>query len=422
MTLQNGVEVATELMGLLKDDTQKIKTYDSNNPYSLSCDEGKELIQTDATFEQMGLKDELVTALHKLKFEKPTEIQANSIPIINRGHSAAFQSKSGTGKTIAFAIGALQAIQKGKGPQVIILSPTRELSIQIGGVIKNIADHMGINICFAVRNFVGGNIKEEIIVGSPVKLAMLAGNSDFPHSNIKMIILDEADELINVQAFSAPTLRLLKIFYFAQKIFFSATFSENSQKALKVLAPDCNTDFKENVKADKIQLYYLQTTRNEKLEALKSILALLTVAQVIIFVNHKHVADKINNVLTEEGSSVTIIHGGLTPEQRDEANLKFLKAESKVLVSTNVFSRGMDIPQVNLIINYDIPDFKDNGNLETYIHRIGRSGRFNRSGFVIDFITSQEDLDQMMGLHASMNAVSKMFNIHNLNEAFSKDS
>lgn len=417
MSIQDDKEVAIELLRSLKEDTSKVSVLESDKLYSLQLNDGKSLI-ANSTFESMKLKENLVKGLYMLGFEKPSLIQNLAIPHIIKGKNSAFQSKSGTGKTIAFTIGALQLAEKGKPQQVIILSPTRELSTQVGKVVERIAEFLEMKVCYALGDFSEDSITAEVIVGCPGKIISLLNSKVIDSASIKMVIFDEADELISNQAFSAQTLKLLRSFEKAQKVFFSATYSELSQKALAKLAPDAEKFLEKNEKADKIQLYYLEVPKNRKLDALKSIFEYLTVAQTVIFVSTKNSVDFIAGELMKEGFSVSKIHGNLTPNERDSSFNDFIQAKTKILVATNVFSRGMDIPQVNLIINFDIPNFSSAEDQQTYIHRIGRSGRFNRSGFVIDFVSGDEDLKVLAGIQSGMNAISKKFTLEGLQQAF----
>lgn len=417
MSIQDDKEVAIELLRSLKEDTSKVSVLESDKLYSLQLNDGKSLI-ANSTFESMKLKENLVKGLYMLGFEKPSLIQNLAIPHIIKGKNSAFQSKSGTGKTIAFTIGALQLAEKGKPQQVIILSPTRELSTQVGKVVERIAEFLEMKVCYALGDFSEDSITAEVIVGCPGKIISLLNSKVIDSASIKMVIFDEADELISNQAFSAQTLKLLRSFEKAQKVFFSATYSELSQKALAKLAPDAEKFLEKNEKADKIQLYYLEVPKNRKLDALKSIFEYLTVAQTVIFVATKNSVDFIAGELMKEGFSVSKIHGNLTPNERDSSFNDFIQAKTKILVATNVFSRGMDIPQVNLIINFDIPNFSSAEDQQTYIHRIGRSGRFNRSGFVIDFVSGDEDLKVLAGIQSGMNAISKKFTLEGLQQAF----
>lgn len=420
IAIQSDKDVAKELLVSLRDDTSKVSNLADDKLYSLQINSGNELI-SNSSFESMNLKEDLMKGIYSMGLEKPTLIQNLAIPHIIKGKNVAFQSKSGTGKTIAFAIGALQKAEPKKGPQILIISPTRELCMQIGTVVKRLGDKADLNVCFALGDYNEKTINEEIVIGAPGKIISLVNNSILNPEQIQMIILDEADDLISNQAFIAITLKLLRKFEKSQKVFFSATYSELSQKALTKLAPSTEQFLEKNEKADKIQLYYIEVSKNKKIDALKSLFEYLTVAQSIIFVATKATADFVSKIMIEDGFSVSLIHGNLTPAERDSGLADFLHAKTKILVSTNVFARGMDIPQVNLIVNFDIPNFSPDEDQQTYIHRIGRSGRFNRSGFVIDFVSGEDDLKVLGNIQSGIGSISKKFTLEALHEAFIED-
>jgi ATP-dependent RNA helicase DDX19/DBP5 len=416
--IQNDKEVAAELMKSLKEDTSRVSILTDDKLYSLQMQSGQEIIAA-TTFEAMKLKKELLEGMFALNLEKPSLIQNIAIPCILAKKSAAFQSNSGTGKTMAFVISAAQLAEPGVAQQILILSPTRELSAQVGKVAEKISGFVGMKVCFALGDFSGDSIKEEFIVGCPGKVMSLINSKVITPESIKLVIFDEADELITNQAFSTLTLKLLRMLEKAQKIFFSATYSELSKKALTKLAPKAEHFLQDkNEKAEKIKLYYVEVEKNQKNQLLKSLFEFLTIAQTVVFVSTKASVDYLSEFLIKDGFSVSKIHGAMDPEQRDLAFQEFMKANTKILVTTNVFSRGMDIPQVNLIINYDIPNFSSAEDQQTYIHRIGRSGRFNRAGFVIDFVTGVEELTVLAGIQSSMGAISKKFTLPALQEAF----
>lgn len=420
MDIQNAKDVAKELFISLKDDTSRVNKLSLDELYSVQLKSGVELISSE-NFEDMKLKDELLKKMYLMKLEKPSLIQGLAIPQILKGSNCAFQSKSGTGKTIAFTVSALQKVTPGNGPQVVILAPTRELCIQIGSVVQSLADSIKASVCLALRNFISESIPEDIVITSPGKILHLINLNVLDTKNISTIILDEADELISNQSFSAQTLKLMKILQKTQKIFFSATYSDFSKKAVNKLVPDCDTFFEKNSKAEKIQLFHLEVSEKDKIDTLKSLFECLTIAQTIIFVGTKHMVDSITEQLKKDGFSVSSVHGGLDPQDRDRATQDFFKAKTKILVTTDVFSRGMDIPQVNLIINFHLPSYSNESMEETYIHRVGRSGRFNRSGFVIDFVANEKDMETLIHIMNYNNTKSKRFTLDALKEIFAEE-
>ncbi|OQS55037.1 FAL1 [Ecytonucleospora hepatopenaei] len=414
-------EVAKNLFFAMKNDTENVKKLNSNALYSNQIEEGNVLL-TNKSFGDLGLKNELVIMLNKNGFDKPTKIQELSIPIICSGQDGAFHSKSGTGKTIGFACGIINGIEQGKGPQALIVTPTRELNMQIFEVVRKLAFEMNISTCVALKEFMSDNIAEEIVIGCPAKLIGLISRGALKTENLKMIVLDEADEMITKRTFALQTMNLLKLCGSIQKVFFSATYSEQSQKAVEMVSPNCQKFFKENVKADNIKLFYLEVEKNKKIDTLKKILELLTVAQTIVFVNSRKMVDLVAKILCEDGFPVSKLHGELSSEQRDSVLADFASAKTKVLISTDVFSRGMDIPQVNLIVNFDLPIVKFGNNVETYIHRVGRSGRFNRQGFVIDFIACAEDYEVLQTIQTTIKEAPMKFTINALMNIFTQEN
>lgn len=418
--MQNDKEVASELFYNIKNDTASVKQIDVNEIYSKHFTEKNELL-SEVQFKDLGLKEELINSLYIQGFDKPTEIQRLSIPIICSGKDGAFHSKSGTGKTIGFTTGILNQISQGCGPQAIILTPTRELNMQIFAVIQKTADPLNIKVCLALRELEIESISEEIIIGCPAKIVNLILKGILKKDNLKIIVLDEADQIISGRSFGVQTMKLIKEVGNIQKIFFSATYSELSQKAINMISPNGEKHFKTNKKADNIALYYVEMEKNKKIDTLKSLLELLTVAQVIIFVNSKKMVDIIYNVFSADGFTVSKLHGDVPLADRDLTLANFAQAKTKILVTTDVFSRGMDIPQVNLIVNFDLPIDTFGNSIETYIHRIGRSGRFNRKGFVIDFISNGDDLETLVKIQASINETSKKFTIDGLMKTMNEE-
>ncbi|KAL6122057.1 hypothetical protein NUSPORA_00944 [Nucleospora cyclopteri] len=412
--------VAKELFYAIKEDTVKVQNMDADTLYSKQMGDQTALV-TDYTFESLGLKPNLIESLFKTGIDKPLHIQKQAIPIILSGNDCAFHSKSGTGKTIGFVLGILGRIQQGKGTQAIIITPTRELNIQVNSVISSLSNPLDITVCCALREFRSDKVTNEVVIGCPAKIINLIDNGVISKENLKMIVLDEADQMISGRAFGAQTLKLLKMLGEVQKIFFSATYAEKSKEAICLISPKCSSFFKENAKADNICLYQIEVENKKKIEVLKSLLELLTVSQTIVFVGSRREVDHIAKVFEEDNFTVARLHGEIPNEARDEVLKKFSTGQSKILVTTDVFSRGMDIPQVNLIVNYDLPQPKYGNAVEIYIHRIGRSGRFNRKGFVIDFITGTRDCEDLLDFHTKIGENSKKFTIEALMEVMTNE-
>ena len=212
------------------------------------------------------------------------------------------------------------------------------------------------------------NIDHEIILGSPGSIFTLFIRKKINPDNIKIMVLDETDVLLDKSTMGAQSFRLLKILEKTQKIYISATYNEDVNRVIEAYSPKCTLLLEDkNTKPDQIRLYHLDIEFRNRLNALKIIYEVLTVAQVIVFVNTKKTVKYLQQVLEEDLNSVSILHGDLTVEERDLAVENFKTSKSKILITTDVFSRGMDIPQVNLIINYELPYFKDKMQVKEYI-------------------------------------------------------
>lgn len=420
-TPEEETKVAEEFILSLKKDTLRLKNISLEELYTVQLNSGSTLLSAES-FEKMGLDKELLKAIYVLGIEKPSIIQQLAIPHILAEKNAVFQSRSGTGKTIAFAIGSLSRAVPGDGPQVVILTPTRELCNQVADVIEGLASAVGLKVCRALRNFVATSVSDEIIVGCPGKILSFLSNKIINPESIKLVVLDEADELISYQVFSAQTLRLLKSFSKAQKVLFSATYSEFSQRAATKFVPGSNTFFEKNTAAEQIRFYNLDLDTQQRIEGIKEMLCYVTVAQTIIFCNSRSAVERVTKEFKKDNYSVSSIHGGMEPAARDESFYKFSRAETKILVATDVFARGMDIPQVNLIINFELPRCEDDKleeSAHTYIHRVGRSGRFNRPGFVVDVVDGLS-CDLLKKIHELSKIESGKLTLEALKKAFEK--
>lgn len=414
-TLQSDKDVAKELFTLIKQDTNEVVNSSRTNDFKIlrgdSC-------LTKEKFEMMNLPENLLKSIYAAGYDKPSKIQQAAIPHIQNEFDLAFQSQSGTGKTVAFTVGMLCKIKQGCGPQAVILSPTRELNTQIYNEIKKFTDFLKIKCYLALVDRKLENIDHEIILGSPGSILTLFIRKKINPDNIKIMVLDETDVLLDKSTMGAQSFRLLKILEKTQKIYISATYNEDVNRVIEAYSPKCTLLLEDkNTKPDQIRLYHLDIEFRNRLNALKIIYEVLTVAQVIVFVNTKKTVKYLQQVLEEDLNSVSILHGDLTVEERDLAVENFKTSKSKILITTDVFSRGMDIPQVNLIINYELPYFKDKMQVDTYTHRIGRSGRFGRVGFVIDMICGEIQLKEYILCQEALASISKKFTVDALIEA-----
>ncbi|KAH9386823.1 ATP-dependent RNA helicase DDX19/DBP5 [Nematocida major] len=353
------------------------------------------------TFEDLNLPENVIKALRAMEFKNPSTIQQNSIPEIASGSDVAFQSHSGSGKTIAFLSGALSVIDKDvKSPQVIIVTPTRDLSKQIHAVLERFSTFVEFTSLLALPEVFERhslpNVDQQILIGSPGTLKRLI--STMGETRIKMVILDEADALLQ-DDMGAQTVSVVRKIKDKQLVLFSATFSAKMKTVISTLSKNIKTHYlqTDNIKPDNITQFYMDVPENRKSEVLLKLYGLITVGQSIIFIHTREKAARVQETLKSDGFDSELLHGQLTKEQRDSVIEQFKKGAVKVLVTTNVLSRGLDVPQLNLAVNYDIPRTQTGAvDIETYVHRIGRTGRFNRAGVSITFVGGERD---RMDLH-----------------------
>jgi translation initiation factor 4A len=362
-------------------------------------------LQIFSTFDDMPLPQTLLRGIYAHGFEKPSNIQQKAIVPLARGGDIIAQSQSGTGKTGAFTIGLLaRADFSVPNLQVVILSPTRELASQTQSIISSIGEFMGSkSFC---QLFVGGTKVQDdirklqarpiVAVGTPGRIWDLIERGDFQTQHLKLLVLDEADEMLSA-GFSE---QIYSIFKFLpntiQVALFSATIPDDvleittkfMRNPIKILMK------KETVTLEGIKQFYIEVEKPEKIETLMDLYDSISVAQSVIFVNTKNSADFVAAQLNEKGKTVSCIHSDMKREERDRVMEQFRSGSSRVLVTTDLVARGIDIQHVNIVINFDISDNKEN-----YIHRIGRCGRYGKKGVAINLV-STDDRENMRAIES----------------------
>ena len=352
-------------------------------------------IETFENFDDMGLDEKILRGLYAYGFEKPSAIQQKAIVQLAKGKDLIAQSQSGTGKTGAFVLGMLQKLDTSlKKPQVLILSPTRELSQQIFTCIENIGHYMDISPQLLIG---GKNISNDyqqldkgsnIIVGTPGRVFDMLKRYVLVNDHLTTFILDEADEMLS-RGFKD---QIYEIFQYLPKkcqvALFSATMPVEALEITSKFMTDAVQILVKNdeLTLDGIRQFYVAIQNDTwKYDALCDIYGSISVAQTIIYCNSKRKAEWLQNRLTENQFSTTCIHGDMRQHERDEIIKDFRDGKSRILIATDIIARGIDVQQVSLVINYDIPRYR-----EVYIHRIGRSGRFGRKGVAINFVTHDD--------------------------------
>ena len=346
------------------------------------------------TFDDMKLKDNLLRGIYTYGFEKPSAIQKKAIVPFTTKKDIIAQAQSGTGKTATFVIGCLQNVEITGGTQAIILAPTRELAIQIQIVFKSISQYMKITNHLLIG---GRSVNEDIntirkqinvIIGTPGRVYDMIKRSCLKVDKLKMFILDEADEMLS-HGFKEQIYDIIQFIPKNTQIgIFSATITAETtdicnnfmNNPIQILVKN------EQLTLEGIKQYYVNLEDDlQKFDVLLDIYENLTVSQTIIYVNSKKRLLWLNEKLNDIKFDCAYIHSDLTQQDRNTTLNSFRNGKVRILISTDILARGIDIQQVSIIINYDFPK-----NYSTYIHRIGRSGRYGRMGTALNIVDPEE--------------------------------
>ncbi|XP_067217178.1 DEAD-box helicase Dbp80 isoform X2 [Linepithema humile] len=357
------------------------------------------------TFDALHLKPELLKGVYAMGFNAPSRIQETALPTLlaDPPQNMIAQSQSGTGKTAAFVLAMLSRVDPTENyPQVLCLSPTYELAIQTGEVAAKMSRFCSqIKIKYAVRGEEitrGSKITEHIIIGTPGKVLDWGQKFKFFDLNkISVFVLDEADVMIATQGHQDQCIRIHKLLpRTCQMMFFSATYEREVMEFAEIIVsnPLVIRLLREEESLDNIKQYYIQCKNSEeKYAAITNIYGVITIGQAIIFCHTKKTASWLAEKMTKDGHAVAILSGDLTVEQRISVLDRFRAGLEKVLITTNVLARGIDVEQVTIVVNFDLPmDQKRQADCETYLHRIGRTGRFGKAGIAINLIDSPHAL------------------------------
>ncbi|EJS41755.1 dbp5p [Saccharomyces arboricola H-6] len=348
------------------------------------------------SFDELGLAPELLKGVYAMKFQKPSKIQERALPLLlhTPPRNMIAQSQSGTGKTAAFSLTMLTRVNpEDESPQAICLAPSRELARQTLEVVQEMGKFTKITSQLIVPDSFEKNkqINAQVIVGTPGTVLDLMRRKLMQLQKIKIFVLDEADNMLDQQGLGDQCIRVKRFLpKDTQLVLFSATFADAVRQYAKKIVPNANTlELQTNeVNVDAIkQLYMDCKSEADKFEVLTELYGLMTIGSSIIFVATKKTANVLYGKLKNEGHEVSILHGDLQTQERDRLIDDFREGRSKVLITTNVLARGIDIPTVSMVVNYDLPTLA-NGQADpaTYIHRIGRTGRFGRKGVAISFV------------------------------------
>lgn len=349
-------------------------------------------------FESLGLSENILKGVYSYGFINPSDIQQKGIGVITSKKDCILQSQSGTGKTATYLLGTLHNLdEQTKGIQTVIITPTRELAEQVYDVAKKLSKYTNLKIVLCVGGTNIGTFKKEavqshLLIGTIGRIYHMMEEKVFSLDKLKQLTLDEADSLLE-KKYSNKVYDLIKQTpQKCQKCFLSATVNRNLREISKSVLdnPELVLLKKEDIQVKAIKNFYLDTVEEEyKFDTLLDLYQIISTSHTMIFCNSINKIEFVKNKLEEEGFPTTTIHGGLEQEERSKIVDEFREGKTRILLTTDLLARGIDIPEVKLVINYDLPK-----NHETFIHRIGRSGRFGKKGVSITFIKMEDFKDK----------------------------
>jgi ATP-dependent RNA helicase DeaD len=346
-------------------------------------------------FAELGLSPELLKAVVQMGYEEATHIQSQAIPALLSGADVVGQSQTGSGKTAAFALPAIEKVDvRVRAPQVLILCPTRELAVQVAEEVAKLATfkrgvreipiYGGQSYDRQLRGLRDG---AQIIIGTPGRVLDHLERRTLKMDQVKMVILDEADRMLDMGFVDDIRLVLKQAPVERQTVFFSATLPRPIQELIKTFTknPVNVTVETQALTMPAIEQVYYEVDRRSKLDVLCRLIDLQDITFGIIFCATKMMVDELTEHLTARGYAADKMHGDMTQAMRERVIAKFRKRGLDFLVATDVAARGLDVDDVEVVFNYDLPHDGDD-----YIHRIGRTGRAGRSGRAITFVSGRE--------------------------------
>ena len=348
-----------------------------------------------SSWDDVDLKTDLLRGIFAYGFEEPSTIQKKSILHFMEKKDLIAQSQSGTGKTGAFVVGLLQNLKKANETQVLIMAPVRELAKQITGVSNSLGKFMDIStICLIGGRSTEKDIEQlkkkniQIVIGTPGRVYDMLRRKHLKTNNIDCIIIDEADEMLS----SGFKEQVYNIFQYmnddTQVCLFSATMPEELHELSNrfMRHPTKILIKQEELTLQGIAQFYIGLDNDEhKYATLKDLFGGMSMCQVIIYCNSIRRVDDLYEAMKHDSFPVEKIHGGMKEDDRQKTYMAFKSGDCRVLISTDLLARGIDIQQVSIIINFDVPK-----SVHTYLHRIGRSGRWGRKGVGINFTTRRD--------------------------------
>ena len=347
-----------------------------------------------SAFRDIGLKDEIVQALDELGFEEPSPIQEQAIPVLLAGQDMIGQAQTGTGKTAAFGLPLLQYLDPDDdSTQAIVLTPTRELCIQVTQALRSYAEHLDVNV---VAVFGGTSVRDQaarvrygahVVVATVGRMKDLVQRGALNLNSARYVVLDEADEMLDL-GFIEDVERILRMCPNGrQTMLFSATMPAPVKRLAETYMyhPETISITPKKLTVDAIEQAFVEVDQAKKVDKLVEVLKKEEPEQAIVFCKTKIGTARLDKRLRDKGLRSKALHGDMSQGQRDGVMISFKEHKSPLLVATDVAARGLDIEHVTHVINFDVPHSS-----ETYVHRIGRTGRVGRTGRAITFVTPKE--------------------------------
>ncbi|MGC8612031.1 MAG: DEAD/DEAH box helicase [Athalassotoga sp.] len=340
-------------------------------------------------FSDLNLSEDTLNALERIGVDTPTPIQSMAIPPTLKGKDVIGQAQTGTGKTFAYILPAIENIE-GEGLQVLVLCPTRELALQVTGEFKKFIDSQSVVTVYGGQEIsyqIKAIKKSKVVVGTPGRLIDHIHRKSIKLNSVKMVVIDEADEMLNMGFIEDVGTILGEVPSQRQTLLFSATMPKPIIELTKKFQKDpvfIKVPSKE-LTVSGIHQHYFNVKERDKNELLFRILDIYDPQSAMIFCNTKKTVDDLTVALKENNYLADAIHGDIKQFQRDKVMNAFKSKNVRILVATDVAARGLDIKDVEIVVNYDLPNYN-----EYYVHRIGRTGRMGKTGIAFTFVTSRE--------------------------------
>jgi superfamily II DNA/RNA helicase len=356
-------------------------------------------MEKNNSFEKLSLNDNLIKGVYLYGFTQPSNIQIKGIEAINTGKDCILQGQSGTGKTAMYLLGSLNRLTQSNNNLGVIITPTRELATQVYDVAIELSKFTNFNIVKCIGGTDVYQNKQELrnanlIIGTLGRINHMIQEKKININKLNFFILDEADELLSDGINEKLSFIFNNIPRDIQHIFISATITNEVFNASKQYMNNPTKVLLKNneVIVDLIKQFYLDVENEEyKFDTLLDLYNLISTSQAIIFCNTIRKVEWLEQNLKQNNFPITVIHSNMTQEERNTTVQDFREGHTRLLLTTDLLSRGIDVPQVNLVINYDLPMDK-----ETYIHRIGRCGRFDKKGVAITMVKMDDVSDSKL--------------------------